>query len=418
MIIKAHRIRNIFFVFLVFMTSSASGGGLYIREFGHPGQGTSSTGAALAEDASLAFQNPAGLFELESDTEWMANMMLIFTKNEFKPEAGTTILGSDGGDAGGVLPGLATFHTRKFSDKLGMTLSMNSFSGSALDYDNDFVGRYLGHEVSLLTLNAMPSLVYKVNEKLSVSVGIPLMYGKLDLQAAIPPLIGAPIPARDGLVEVEDGSDFSATISASLFWKVTDKFQLSLAYLGENELTFDGDATITLPGVGGGTTLGNISTDIEIVFPQALALSTALDISDQLTLTTRVGWEEWSVLDSIPVSTNAAGAAIPMNWDDVWSAGVGMRWKPQGPWTYYTGVNYDSDPTKAIDRISILPVDEQWRFSGGFTYTRPNGNKVGAVITYANLGDARIDNTSGTGRFVGEFDTNHAFFLGLNYNWK
>ncbi len=415
---KAHIVRSISFALLIFMTSSASGGGLYIREFGHPGQGMSSTGAALAEDAGLAFQNPAGLFELESDTEWMANMMLILARAEFEPEAGTTIPGSDGGDAGGVLPGLSVFHTRKFSDKLGMTFAMKSISGAVLDFDNDFVGRYTGHEVDLLTLTAKPSLVYKVNENLSVSVGIPLMYGKLDLEAAIPPFIGVPTPARDGLVKIEDGEDFSVTISASVFWKVTDQFQLSLAYLGENDLEFSGDATITLPGILGGTTLGNIAIDVEIVFPQTLTLSTAIDISDQVTLTTSVGWEEWSAMDSIPVSTNAGGIAIPLNWDDVWSVGAGMRWKPQGPWTYYTGVNYDSDPTKAIDRISILPVDEQWRFSGGFTYTRPNGNKVGAVITYVDLGDARIDNTTGAGRYVGEFDTNRAFFLGLNYNWK
>jgi len=35
-----------------------------------------------------------------------------------------------------------------------------------------------------------------------------------------------------------------------------------------------------------------------------------------------------------------------------------------------------------------------------------------------DLGGARIDNTTGAGRYVGEFDTNRAFFIGLNYNWK
>jgi long-chain fatty acid transport protein len=299
-----------------------------------------------------------------------------------------------------------------------MTFALNSYSGSALEYDSDFVGRYQGFDVELLSVALSPSLVYKVNENLSASVGITMLYGQLDLKAAIPPLLGAATPDRDGLAKIDDGDDISAAITASLFWKVTNQFQLALTYLGENELEFDGDLSITLPGIGSGTTLGNIAADVEITFPQGLIFSTATDINDQLTMTTQVGWKEWSSLDEVPITTNAAGAAIPLDWDDVWSAGVGMRWKSQGPWTYYAGVSYASDPTNASDRVSILPVDEQWRLASGFTYERNNGNKIGGVITYIDLGDAPIDSTGAAGRYVGEYDTNYAVFLALNYNWK
>ncbi|MCK5189301.1 MAG: hypothetical protein KAR12_04535 [Methylococcales bacterium] len=54
------------FMLLMLISSSAWAGGLYIREFGQPTQGMSG-GQVLAEDASLAFQNPSGLFKLDWD---------------------------------------------------------------------------------------------------------------------------------------------------------------------------------------------------------------------------------------------------------------------------------------------------------------------------------------------------------------
>jgi long-subunit fatty acid transport protein len=76
---------------------------------------------------------------------------------------------------------------------------------------------------------------------------------------------------------------------------------------------------------------------------------------------------------------------------------------------------YDTDPTQPEDRVPILPADEQWRVSGGFTYALKNDRKVGVSLTYLNLGDARIDQTTDVGRFAGDYDKNRVIFLSLNY---
>ncbi len=54
---------------LVF-TTSALGGGLYITEFGQPSMGASGAGwSVLAEDASTGVGNPAGIFQLDEQTQ-------------------------------------------------------------------------------------------------------------------------------------------------------------------------------------------------------------------------------------------------------------------------------------------------------------------------------------------------------------
>ena len=145
------------FMLLMLISSSAWAGGLYIREFGQPTQGMSG-GQVLAEDASLAFQNPSGLFKLDSDSAWMVTGMVVDSKVEFDKDSATTIPGNNGGDAGGTMLGGSVFHTRRLSEDWGLTFSLNSFSGSALDYGNGFVGRYQGDEVELLTVAFTPSI--------------------------------------------------------------------------------------------------------------------------------------------------------------------------------------------------------------------------------------------------------------------
>jgi hypothetical protein len=56
-------------------------------------------------------------------------------------------------------------------------------------------------------------------------------------------------------------------------------------------------------------------------------------------------------------------------------------------WKYYTGIAYDTSPTSAYKR------------------------------TYADYGDARIDNSNGGGHVVGEYRTNRILFFGFSVNW-
>jgi long-chain fatty acid transport protein len=398
------------------MLSSASAGGLYLREFGQPSQGTAGSGSnVLAEDASTAFENPAGVFNLESDSEWMATGIVLYTSTEFSQDSNNDVTGGNGGDAGGFLAGGALFHARKLDDKWGLTFSLNSVAGSALDYDDNFVGRYTGDEVQLLTVSLLSNIAYKVNDELAIAAGPVILYGQLDLEAAIPPLTDLPNFQDDGRAKIEDGDDYDVALGASALWQATDDWRFSLWYLGENDLRFNSELELRLPS---GVTADNIGADVEITFPQTLAASAMYEVNNKLSLTARLGWEDWSALESVPVSTNAVGASIPLNWDDVWSLGLGFRYKTGNSWTYYGGIAYDSDPTKPEDRIAILPADRQIRLATGFTYDIDDKKEIGGTLTYIDLGNARTNKATSGGQFSGDYSTNEIFVLGVNFGWR
>jgi long-chain fatty acid transport protein len=406
------------FALALIVSTPALGGGLYISEFGQPSMGLSGAGwNVLAEDASTGVGNPAGIFWLENDSQWMVTGMYVAPSMKFRAEEGTTVPGNDGGDAGVSAIGGSVFHARKLSDKWAFGFGVNSISAASIKYDDGFVGRYWAEKVELLTITATANLAYKVNDSFAVSVGVPMMFGSLDQKVAIPPLLGPATPDRDGLAKISNGTDFSATFSLGLFWKTDEKTQWALTFLGKNTLNFDSDVEITLPGAGSGTTIDNIDANLKFPFPRALAGSVARDVSDRITLLVTVGWEDWSALDEILITTSDRSGQLSYDWDDTWKFAMGLRIRGNGPWKYYTGVAYDTSPTNAEKRTADMPIDQQWRLSFGASYTLESGKVLNGSLTYADYGKARIDNSNGGGHVVGEYSTNRIIFAGFSVNW-
>ncbi|NQX87808.1 MAG: outer membrane protein transport protein [Halioglobus sp.] len=394
-------------------------GGLYIREFGQPSQGTAGAGAnLLAEDASLAFQNPAGVFRLEGDSEWMVTGIILDSSIKFDPDDRNTVVGNDGGDAGDTQFGGAVFYTRKLNEQWGAAFALNSVAGSALEYDEGFVGRYTGKQAEVITISLSPSVAYKINEELSVSIGVNAVYGELELKAAIPPFIGPAITERDGLAKIDNGDDYDITGRASILWQAAENWRLALIYVGESKLNFNSDLELTLPGPLSGVTADNIGTDVKVVFPQGLAASALYDVNDRWSVMARLGWEEWSRLQSVPVTTSQTGSAIPIEWDDVWSLAAGLRYDNNGPWSWYSGIAYDSDAGKPQTRVAILPTDQQWRLAGGVSYNWSEKYTIGSAITYIDLGSAKSNVGSPGGVYAGDFSTNRLIVWGFNLNWR
>ena len=375
--------------------------------------GASGAGAgALGQDASSAFQNPASIMMLD-ESKWMVTGLYINASTKFRQESGTTVSGNDGGDAGVDAVGGAVFYANPINDQFGFGFSLNSVAGAGLEYDQGFVGRYWAEEVTLLTITLTPSLAYRINDQWSVAFSLPVMLGSLDMNVAVPPLL--PI-GSDGRAEIRDGDDYSVGFGLSTLFEVTDRLRFGFAYASENKLEFNSDLRLTL-GPTGGIMPPDVAVNVEIPFVQAARFWGASDIGDNLTVLATLGWEDWSSFDTIPISTGSGSVALPRNWDDTWKIALGMRWRTGGPWTHHAGIAFDTDPTTASDRTADMPIDEQWRLSAGTTYTRPSGMAIGGAITYAELGDARINNGAAWGDVVGEYSTNRAIFFGLNVGW-
>jgi long-chain fatty acid transport protein len=154
----------------------STAGGLYINEFGTPSMGVAGAGGnAVASDASTSFHNAAGMTRIKGK-EFMGTGGLLYATVKFDPDSDTPISGGNGGNAGGPAPIVGGFYVHSLSDKWKLGANLITITGAVLDYDDDWSGRYLNTEVTLLTVTFYPSIAYRVNDWLSLGGGPQIMY--------------------------------------------------------------------------------------------------------------------------------------------------------------------------------------------------------------------------------------------------
>jgi len=391
-------------VYLLFFTLPAisTAGGLYLNEFGTPSMGVAGAGAnAVASDASTSFHNPAGMTRIKGK-ELMVTAGLLDATVKFDQDPDTPVAGGDGGNAGGPAPIIGGFYVHSLSDRWKLGANLITITGAVLDYDDDWTGRYLNTEVTLLTMTLAPTLAYKVNNWLSLGGGPQIMYADLEMKAKVP----RPGPLSDGDVKI-DGNDVAFGFGLGALFELSERTRFGLVYQSEIEPEFDSDVELSPPGL-------TVATDTKITLARFLKLSGYHELNDRWALLGTLGWEDWSAFEDVNISTDSGSGDIPRNWDDTWKFAAGVHYRPVEEWLLQLGMAYDTSPVDKEDRTPDMPIDRQIRYAAGVQYKWSERLSTGAQFVYADYGKAKIDNQ----QLKGEYKTNDIFFLVFNVNWK
>jgi long-chain fatty acid transport protein len=389
---------------LCMLASPSWAGGLYITEFGTPSMGTANAGSgAVANDSSIAWHNPAGMTRL-SGTHAQGTAGLVIGNVKFDADSNTPVPGGDGGNAAiNPAPVLNGTVVHSLTEKLKVGFALGSIVGAGLDYGNNWAGRQQATKTKLLTLTGIPSVAYK-QHWLSLGVGLTINYGKLDTFK-----LKAPNPAQS-TVEI-DGDDFEFGFVGGVLVEFSDQTRLSVKYLSETKYNFDGDIKIS-GGAGGGFAA---NSDLEIVFPQMVAVHFYHALNDQFAIVAQADWEDWSAFKDIPLSVSSVGSgAIPRNWNDTYKLGGGIHYRPSKPWLLRTGFAWDSSPVDSKDRTADMPADRQLRFAAGAQYQWSDRLNVGGNFVFLDAGNAKINSSN----LKGDYKSNEVFFFALNASYK
>jgi long-chain fatty acid transport protein len=386
----------------IFISTTTFAGGLYISEFGTPSMGVAAAGSqAVASDASTAFHNPAGMTRLEGK-QLMLTGGALYSTVKFDKDADTPIDGGNGGDAGSPAPILGQFYAHSLSDRLKLGANLISITGSVLDYSDDWTGRYLNTEVTLLTVTLNPTLAYRVTDWLSIGGGPQIMYANLEMKLRAPP--------PDGTGEVKiDGDDVEFGYGLGALIEIGDRTRLGIIYQSEMSPDFSGDIKFSGPAAP-----ANTGTDTEITLAQFIRASIYHELNDRWALLGTIDWEDWSAFNNINISSGRGSAIIPRNWDDTYKFAAGIHYRPAEQWLLQAGFAYDTSPVDADDRTPDMPIDRQIRYATGAQYQWSEAVSLGGQFVYADYGDARIRNDL----LRGDYKRNDLFFLALNANWK
>jgi long-chain fatty acid transport protein len=431
-------------IFMVFSSSAVLASGIQITEKGTKGLGNAwAGGAAVAEDASTVYWNPAGMTRLDGNH---VELSVHFIRPSFKwdDDGSTTVIGqpltgSDGGDAGGpnFVPNF--FYSHAFGEKWRAGIGIVSPFGLETDYNDNWKGRYYSTKSSVLTIDINPSVAYRINRYLSVGGGISAQYIDAELKNAVDygtinAALGFGLPlapqGADGKAKLE-ADDWAWGYNLGVLFELNENTRFGLTYRSKIEYDIDdGDAKFKTPAAAQPLAdfLGLVDTEgsTEIDMPASASLSAYHKLSEKWAIMANVTWTEWSSWDELRVKfdSGAADNVTTNDWDDTFYYAIGATWYYSDQWTFRGGLAYDETPVPdAQRRTPRVPDDDRFWVSAGAGYEFLERWGLDFAGTYIwTDGDPEIKKTATgedtfRGNLKGDYEA-YSYILSLQINYK
>ncbi len=350
-----------------------------------------SGGAAAADDPSTVFYNPAGMTELPGiQLSTGATALFIDSHQRDLGSTITTTTASgpfisiintspiSGGNGGNpfapVVPVPTTYATAQIGHSgLWMGFGLSAPFGLKLRYAPDFVGRYNSTYSNLLTLNAQPSIAWRVNDSLSIGGGLDVQYADVTLEGAMPPvsLLAGPPPATPpGDTKARlSGDDIALGWNAGVLLKLSGGLRLGLHY--RSQVKHDLKGKSELSGFSGALSALNGSTPIRspLTLPGSITASISFPLDGKTRFMATGRHYNWSVFDQLRVVfPNGTVSAKDYQYRDSWSLSAGFEHIRSDRLTLRAGAMFDRTPTNPAFLSTRVPDGDRSWLSAGMSY--------------------------------------------------
>ncbi|MBP9916298.1 MAG: outer membrane protein transport protein, partial [Thiobacillaceae bacterium] len=308
----------------VWLANPAQGAGFALIEQNASGLGNAYAGqAAVAEDASTIFFNPAGLTYVEG-RQVVAAGHLIMPSAEFSDAGSTLAIRGDGGDAGVTAFVPNFYYAMDVTPDLKFGLGVNAPFGLTTEYDDTWAGQVQAIKSDLKTVNVNPALGWRVNDRLSLGFGLNWQY----IEAELTQGTGAAVNPPEARME---GDDASWGWNIGVLWDIDGFNRLGIAYRAAIDHSLEGKLK---------TPLGATPVYADVEMPASASLSYWRRLSPAWELLADLTWTEWSSFEKLDVVRKADDAVlshIPEMWENAWRYSLGLTYRPSRAWTWRSG---------------------------------------------------------------------------------
>ena len=416
---------------------------MFAYEFGTAEIGLASAGyGARAQDASTAFTNPAGMTRL-AGTQFLAAGQLDYGRTNFGIGSGTSpALGTDsGGNAfgsNGWFPGGGAFLSYSVSPELKLGFAMSGNFGGVVQYNDNWVGRYYVQQSKLVGLSFVPSVAYKVTDKLSLGASVNAMYGyyyntvAINIPDALRPGVVVPIQraAGDAQLKLTDNT-WGWGGSLGLLYEFDSRTRVGLTWNSQVNLDFSAPAQFSNLGALGtnlqAAGLLNSTVNVGIKVPQQVMGSVFAQLNDKWALLGSIGWQQWSKFGQVQLGidnpNNPISLTTNLNFKDTWHVAAGAQYRINEPWTLNFGIAYDSG-FQGGTVSPALPTNAAWRFGVGAQQQLSKSAFWGFAADYLYGGNLDVNLQSSTpvalggrGNVAGSYGNVGILFMGVYGNW-
>jgi long-chain fatty acid transport protein len=399
---------------LIATMSGANAGGFAVREQSAWGQGTSFAGVAAGGDLSAMFWNPATMTQVPGmQAQAVLSGIMPSTKNT--PGTGTfppalALLPGTGDTADdAIVP--SSYFSWQIRPDMWLGMAVNAPFGLSVNFPINWAGgQYAAGSTYLKTYNFVPSFAYRVNDMISVGVGVQVQYAKADLSHCVTAPCGLAAP----LAELS-GHDWAYGFTAGVTVTPTPTTTIGIGYRSAINQKIDGSL-----GISG---FGSFPVSTTLNLPDTVSIGLRQGLTPQWTALATIEWTNWSRIGTSVVSGAPLPTTIPFQYKDGWffSGGAEYMWNEQ--LTLRAGAGYEKSPITDDVRIPLLPDNDRYWLSIGGTYRLTP--KITFDVAYSHLfvKDTPINVVAGNPSFtifpyVGSVDAHvDIISVGLKYRF-
>jgi long-chain fatty acid transport protein len=419
----------------------AAAAGFQLLEQNASGLGNAYAGsAAVAENASTVFYNPAGMTALGGDREVSVGLDIIRPSMKFQDQGSTlpaliTTGRGDGADAGGYNYAPNGYFALRLTPKLSLGFGFGAPFGLKTTYTGDFAGRFLALTSDIKTYNLNPSLAYKVNDKISLGFG--LNYQKLEAtlgnavnySGALFAGSGGTvaIPNLEGIATVT-ANDWAWGWNAGALFQISETTRVGVAYRSTVNHKAEGDVSFQRPSTGNAgadgvlaaaTPNGPVKSTIKL--PDSFTLSVLQRLDEHWEMLGDASWTGWSTLPSLDIyrSSGPLLSSENLQWRNTWRFALGSNYAYSSGLKLKFGVAYDQSPVTDTYRLARLPDSNRTWVSLGAQFTVTPKSRIDVGYAHLFMNDPSINANGGSaaakGQLVGNYESS-VDILGLQYS--
>jgi long-chain fatty acid transport protein len=388
---------------------AAQSAGFALIEQSGSGLGNAYAGAAaVAEDASTIYFNPAGMTYIEG-TQVVGALHLIKPSAEFNNQGSVAglgrPLGSDGGDAGDLAFVPNFFYKRDLTDTVKFGLGVTAPFGLKTEYDKDWIGRFQAIKSELKTVNINPAIAFKVNDQLSLGFGINAMWIQAELTSAVN------IVAAERSLKVK-GDDWGFGYNLGAIFQATEDTRFGVAFRSKVDQKLEGDVKSSFTAFNASPTQTlNTNVTAETTLPETLSLSVFSRLDSKWDLMGDVTWTRWSRFRELRIirdnGTNSTVGVTPENWDNTMRYSIGVNYHYDDKLKLRAGLAYDEEAISTEFRTARIPGnDRKWLALGAAWQYSPN-TKLDIGYAHLFISDTKISDdqrAAARGLVRGEYD--------------
>lgn len=410
--------RLAFTIFFCMAASNAHASAFQLIEQNASGLGNGYAGsAAIAENASTIFFNPAGMTRLPglniSAGAAVISTTFRFANNGSSGPGGLPLGSNTGGNAGSISAVPNAYVSWQASPNWFWGLGISAPFGLATKYDENWIGRYHSTQFSIKTINVNPSVAYKLNDKFSFGAGVNWQHLDADYRRNLPAAglvsqlpVGLPVATYQSLAgQLAASPDMNAKAklngtawgwNAGLLYQVTNTTQIGMSYRSVMRYNASGTTTLdNIPGLFAGKLPASVGNSTTVTLPDTAILSVAHDLNQKWQVLADVSWTGWSSLPSLDIDNGALGADhLKLEFRDTWRVALGANYRYSPKLKLKVGVAYDQSPIPSSTlRPTSLPDNDRTSVSIGAQYSVNKRTTVD--VGYAHLFfHPRINNSS------------------------